>query len=55
MTADTRVCVQARFDDQMIEQIEAWRRAQPRIPLLSAAIRALVVAGLKAAASGAGK
>jgi hypothetical protein len=54
-TADARVCVQTRFDDQMIAQIEAWRRAQPRIPPMTAAIRALVSEGLKAISSEAGK
>jgi hypothetical protein len=55
MTSDARVCVQTRFDDQMIAQIEAWRRRQPRIPPMTAAIRALVEEGLKAIASEAGK
>jgi len=55
MNTDARVCVQTRFDDRMIAQIEAWRRAQPRIPPLATAIRALVSEGLKAVTSEAGK
>lgn len=39
----------------MIAQIEAWRRRQPRIPPMTAAIRTLVEEGLKAMASEAGK
>ncbi|MCR1286056.1 hypothetical protein WB350_24925, partial [Escherichia coli] len=55
MNTDARVCVQTRFDDQMIAQIERYRRSLPRIPPMTAAIRALVSEGLKAIESEAGK
>lgn len=50
MTTETRVCIQTRFNEEMVAEIEAWRRKQPRIPPMTAAIRRLVEEGLKAVA-----
>lgn len=36
-----------RFTPEIQQAIDDWRRAQPAIPTKGAAIRALVVAGLK--------
>ncbi len=39
---------QSRFPWAEFEQIENWRRAQPQIPSISAAVRTLVNLGLRA-------
>jgi hypothetical protein len=41
----------AKFKEPEFELIENWRRAQPRIPPLSEAVRRLVFRGLEAEAA----
>jgi hypothetical protein len=45
---DRGAAVQARFDGPDFARIEDWRRAQPKIPPLSEAVRILVKRGLDA-------
>lgn len=45
------IAIQARFNAQLFDEIENWRRSQPKIPPLATAIRALVVQGLSASSA----
>jgi hypothetical protein len=40
--------VHTTFHRSELDQIENWRRAQPEIPALAAAVRTFVIRGLKA-------
>jgi hypothetical protein len=42
----TKKMLQARFARSEVERIEDWRRAQPQIPNVADAVRALVFRGL---------
>jgi hypothetical protein len=41
--------ISLNLDEGMLREVEDWRRRQPRIPTLSAAVRELVRIGLDAA------
>ena len=40
--------IHTQFDGPEIEQLENWRRAQPKIPSQAAAVRTFVIRGMKA-------
>jgi hypothetical protein len=51
MSRKPETAVQTRFDDLLFDRMQAWRRAQRRIPPLADTVRKLVERGLDAEAS----
>jgi hypothetical protein len=48
VTNRTSKAIHTTFRSSELDQIEDWRRAQPEIPALAAAVRTFVIRGLKA-------
>jgi hypothetical protein len=45
-TTDVGKSIHVVFDDELVRQLEDWRRRQPRIPTIAEGIRRLVTRGI---------
>jgi metal-responsive CopG/Arc/MetJ family transcriptional regulator len=48
MQDDSKIPVNARYDQSLLERLDDWRRRQPKIPARSEALRELVRRALNA-------
>jgi hypothetical protein len=48
---EKKIAIAGRFPESEAEQIDHWRRMQPKIPNVSEAMRALVLLGLSLSAT----